>query len=319
MSAVFKSEDIVNLCASTPVTIDHSTLLQKIARIYPELSFQHVLTRGGWHRTGGVVNARGERIAEQLTEWVETVADGHIEDLIDQYLDSDYRITTLRGETHYFVAETGSSAHDYVQLEVETLQEVIDRPLFDPDHLPDDLSDLIDPLDVERLTPEPIGPAVYDFRRMTAVEEYIADMQAHCSELDNRASEKLQRFMGDWDRSSARESGAFCRHWVLSLQEYTDAWGESIKRAKPVTTFDGDLSRIDLNTQHRGAELARLIHGFDHLVGYPMAWYFFMLSQPEVPYQLADAIHRDLMGAYDYLPARDLKIVQDWSSKPYGV
>ena len=319
MSAVIKSQDIANLCASTPVTIDHSTLLQKIARLYPQLTFQHVLTRGGWHRTGGVVDSQGGRIAHHLADWVEAVADGDIEDLIEQFADADYRISTLRGETHYFVAETGNRARDYVQLEVETLQEVIDRPLFDPEHLPDDLADLIEPLDIKKLPPEPIGSAVYDFRRMTSVDDYLGDMQAHDSELDSRASEKLQRFMSDWDRSSAREAGSFCQHWVLSLQEYTDAWGESIKRAKPVTTFDGDLSRVDLNTRHRGAELARLIHGFDHAVGYPMAWYFFMLSQPEVPYQLADAIHRDLMGAYDYLPARDLKIVQDWSNKPYGV
>jgi hypothetical protein len=34
---------------------------------------------------------------------------------------------------------------------------------------------------------------------------------------------------------------------------------------------------------------------------------------------LADAVLADLMGAYDYLPARDLKVLPQWEQSPYAV
>jgi hypothetical protein len=68
----------------------------------------------------------------------------------------------------------------------------------------------------------------------------------------------------------------------------------------------------------RGAGLANLIHGFDRVVGYPFAWYFHMLTHKPVPHQLAEAVHADLMGAYEYLLARDLKVLRDWHARPYG-
>jgi hypothetical protein len=37
-----------------------------------------------------------------------------------------------------------------------------------------------------------------------------------------------------------------------------------------------------------------------------------------VPRQLAEALHADLMGAYEYLPARDLKVLRDWHARPSG-
>jgi hypothetical protein len=106
---------------------------------------------------------------------------------------------------------------------------------------------------------------------------------------------------------------------VLSLQEYTDAYGEHIRLAKPVSTFAGELPRLRLDDFDRGSRLANLIHGFDHDVGFPMAWYFYMLSHNGVPHQLPEAIHKDLMGAYDYLPAKDLKVFKDWYDKQYGI
>lgn len=319
MSAVFALDDITNICTGTSVSDDHSLLLQKIKRVYPQFDFVHVLTRGGWHRIGGVLDASGKSLAKNLPDWLEQESGGNLDTLLDQYLDAGFKVSLLRGATHYFVAQTGDLARQFVQLEVESLREVVDRQLFDINNPPDDFSDIIEPLHPLRLEPSALGDAFYDFRRMTDIDQFIVSMQQQDASHEKKPSEKLLRFMQDWDRSSARESGAFCLHWVLGLQEYTDPWGESVKRAKPASVFDGDLTQPAMNPDLRGVELARLIHAFDHLVGYPMAWYFFMLSRPEVPYQLADAIHRDLMGAYDYLPARDLKIIKDWSAKPYAV
>jgi hypothetical protein len=311
-------DEMSEVCATTTVSADHAALLQKLTYLYPHLCFQHVLTRGGWYRVGGIIAADGERISHNLRDWLEQQAHGDPAQLIDDYGDAGYIATSLQGRTHYFVACSGERVEDFIQLEIEELQEVQDHMLFDPERLVDDLEELIDPLDVAKLDAEPRGAAFYSFRRFTDIGHFVHAMD---DAAEHKAGKllRLQRFMRDWERSSSRHAGPFCHHWVLALREYTDAWGEQIREAKPISTFSEDVALMTLNGVHRGARLANLIHGFDHDIGYPMAWYFFMLSHREVPHQLAESIHRDLMGAYDYLPARDLKVLRDWSVEPYGI
>jgi hypothetical protein len=69
----------------------------------------------------------------------------------------------------------------------------------------------------------------------------------------------------------------------------------------------------------RGAALANLIHGFDRHRGYHFAWYFHMLTQRRVSHKLAEAVHADLMGAFDYLPPKDIGVLRDWYDAPYSV
>lgn len=316
--AVSIIDNIADICASTVVDNEHDVLRQKLLRIYPDLAFTHVLTRGGWHRRGGVIDSQGKQIADNLLTWLETEAGGDVEAFIEQYADAGYIATGYTGKTHYFVAQIGDAAQDFVQLEVEELQEVSDHLLINPESLPYDIEEIIDPIDPEKIEAEPIGLPFYVFRRMTSIPDFLQVMAEIMQEKAGIYS-SVQRFMQDWDRSSSKERGPFCHHWVLSLQEYTDAWGEPIMQARPVSTFSEEVSLMKLNGVHRGSRLAQLIHGFDRDIGYPMAWYFFMLSHKEVPHQLAEAIHKDLMGAYDYLPARDLKILKDWYGKPYGI
>ena len=44
-----------------------------------------------------------------------------------------------------------------------------------------------------------------------------------------------------------------------------------------------------------------------------------MLGQKASNYALAKAVLADQMGAYDYLPARDLKVLREWEQRPYAV
>jgi hypothetical protein len=314
---IYAISTIADTCASTPVTNDHELLLYKLTQIYPELSFAHVLTRGGWHRTGGVLNAEGERVSDRLAEWVESESGGDIQTFLDKYLGAGYIVTGFTGKTHYFVAQTGETAQDFIQLEVEEMQEVKDHSLLGSDILPDDIEDVSNPIHTKKLNADPVGEPNYNFRRITSISDFMKSM-IDGNRPDNK-SVTTKRFMQDWDRSSANEFGAFCFHWVLSLQEYTDAYGEHIKLAKPVSVHAGELPMLRLDDIDRGSRLANLIHGFDHDVGFPMAWYFYMLSHNGIPHQLPEAIHKDLMGAYAYLPAKDLKVFKDWYEKPYGI
>jgi hypothetical protein len=310
--------NIAHTCANIQVKKDHQLLLHKLTQIIPGLAFDHILTRGGWHRTGGVLDRKGVHISNKLHDWVERVSTGDLSKLIGRYADSGYIVTSLIGKTHYFVAKTGETAQDFVQLEVEELQEVQDHALFSNEVLADDIEDVTDPSDIEKLQPEPVGEPHYLFRRITSIADFVQTMSKRMLERGNKYN-PLQRFMQDWDRSSSKETGAFCYHWILMLQKYTDVWGEPVMQAKPVSTLTKKLPLIKLNGIHGGSRLATLIHGFDHDAGYPMAWYFYMLSHTEVPHKLAEAIHDDRVGAYDYLPVRDVKVLNEWYLKPYGI
>jgi hypothetical protein len=292
----------------------HVSLLQELQERVPDFAFEPVLTRSGWYRVGGIVAADGSRITDNLAAWVEAESGGDVSALYNKYEHESLFATRLAGKTHYLVAQTGRRAQDFIQLEIEELQEVMNRPLFEADMLPDLIDEIIDPVEYTRLDAKSVSAPRYLFRRVIPIADYLDEMIA-------RADSKLPvvRFMTDWERSSAGESAVFCKHWVLNFHEYTDGYGEPKFTAKPITTYSGEIPAIADSNVPRGAELANLIHGFDRKIGYPMAWYFFMLTHKQVSHQIAEAIHSDLMGAYAYLPARDMKILQDWYDHGYGV
>lgn len=301
-------------CMESNPESGHTSLLQQLHDRVPDLSFEPVLTRSGWYRIGGLVAEDGSRITDNLATWAERESGGDVSALYNKYEHEPLFATRLNGKTHYLVAQTGVRAQDFIQLEVEELQEVINRPLFEADTIPDSIEEIIDPVEYTRLDEKPVSGPRYLFRRVIPIADYLKEM---ITKADSKLS--VVRFMTDWERSSAGESAVFCKHWVLSFHEYTDGYGEPKINAKPITTYSDDIPVIADSDVPRGAELANLIHGFDRLIGYPMAWYFFMLTHKQVSHQIAESIHSDLMGAYAYLPARDMQVLQDWYDHGYGV
>lgn len=301
---------VADACAGLMEGADLETLIGTIQAVLPGVEVRHVLTRGGWHRLGGVVDLDGRRIARHIAEWAETEAGGDIENLLFKLSKRRYFATRLNGQAHYLVAQTGQAAADFIQIEVEELQEVLDRCITDPDWFPDSIDEFVDPLDFPRLEPEPVGPPRLVFRRLVRIGDLVRSPDA---------AARVRRFLEDWDRSSAGEAARFSDHWVLSLREYQDRDGEGRLTAKPVTTFAGQVQRVPEDLAARGAALANLIHGLDRQIGYPFAWYFHMLTDKRISHRMAEAVHADLLGAYAYLPARDLKVLQDWYDRPYGV
>ena len=301
---------VADACAALPEGSDLVALTAAIQAVLPGLDVHHVLTRGGWHRLGGVVDLDGRRIAEHIAEWAEAQAEGDIETLLFKLSTARYFATRLNGQTHYLVAQAGPGAADYIQIEVEQVQEVLERCITDPDWFPDSIEEFVDPLDFPRLEPEPVGPPRLLFRRLVQIGDLLASQDV---------SRQVRRFLEDWDRSSAGEAACFSDHWVLSLREYRDRDGEGRLTAKPVTTFAGIIPAVPSDLAVRGVDLANLIHGLDRQIGYPFAWFFHMLTDKRISHHLPEAVHADLMGAYAYLAARDLKVLRDWYDQPYGV
>lgn len=301
---------VAEICQSVDVSDGIGPLVNAIQALLPDLSVRHAMTRGGWHRLGGVVDLDGNRIAHHITEWAEAESGGDIDELMFKLSELRYFATRLNGQTHYLVAQTGPLASDFIQIEIEQLQEVLDRCITDPDWFPDSIADFVDPIDFPRLEPEPVGAPRLAFRRLVKVAELIASKDS---------GPRLRRFLDDWDRSSAVESEGFCHHWVLALREYQDRDGDGHLSAKPVPVLASQVPVLPDAEVARGAGLANQIHGFDREVGYPFAWYFHMLTNRKVSHKLAEAVHADLMGAYAYLPARDLRVLRDWYQEPYGM
>ena len=301
---------LARICCDPASGAGMDALLAAVQAERPDLEVRHVMTRAGWHRLGGVVDLEGNRIAHNLAEWAESESGGDIDELLFKLSDVRYFATRLNGRTHYLVAPTGPLARDFIQIEIEELQEVLDRTLTDPDWFPETLAEFVDPFDFPRVQPDPVGAPRFLFRRLTHIPDLIGSSDA---------GPKLRRFLDDWDRSSSAESESFCHHWVLAIRAYQDRDSEERMSAKPVSVLTGRIPALPDGAVARGAKLANQIHGFDREAGYAFAWYFHMLTSREVSHKLAESVHADLMGAYAYLPARDLKILRDWYREPYGI
>lgn len=307
-------EVLAEICAATDAEQGIAALEHSLQRLASTVELRHVLTRGNWHRPGGVVDADFNPVSGNIRRWAEQESAGDVDALIAGYADAGYFATQHSGKTHYFAAACGDGPADFIQLEVEQLREVVDRHLVEADWYPDSLEEFLDPLDYPRLDPVPVNPPFYRFRRVTSIARLLDETNS-----GPWAFGALRRFVQDWGDSSAAEGEHFCRHWILALRDYMDRDGEVRLTATPVTTFSGTLPDLPAGEILHGAALANAIHGYDRVVGYPFAWYFHMLSRKAENYQLAKAVLRDLMGAYDYLPARDLKVLRDWEARSYAV
>lgn len=304
-------------CPELPVVAAHDELLKTINTLFApfNIHFSKVLERGGWHHLGGVVDVEMRPVASNLRSWAESVADGDINNLLDKCMEQVLFATRISGTTLYFTAPVGDKPQDFIQLEVEVLQEVLDRPLSDPEFMPDSVEEFLDPIDYPRLEPEPVGKAGYRFRRLHSMADIFADQNFHSRHVLN-----LLRFMQDWQNSSAgHQEESFCEHWVMVLQAYHGSDKGEHYNIRPTPTFISKLDDFPENQQLHGAELAKAIHAFDRKVGYPFAWYFLMLNRKGVPTTVADAVLLDQMEAYAYLPVRDLKILREWEQRTYSV
>ena len=313
-SLIATPEALTSLCADAKPSDGIGKLLDQINALMPELEFHHVLSRGGWHRLGGVVDGSYQPVAGNIVHWVDKECAGDIDELIARYSDEGYFATQLSGKTHFFTVPRSDVPQDFVQIEIEELQEKLDRPLIAPYWFPDSVEEFLEPLDYPRLQPEPVGEAYYQFRRIIPIAELLT-----AGTGGSRSIHDLKRFFNDWQASSAGDLQAFSSHWVLSLREYTNREGELQLTAKPVPVFEGEIPELPLDGRVRGAQLANAIHHYDRQLGYSFAWYFMMLSSKARNYAMAESVLADQMGAYEYLPGRDLKVLRDWEQNPYGV
>jgi len=305
------------MCVRVPVSAGASGLAKDLALIAPQLIFRDVLTRGGWYRLGGVVDDLGTSLSEDLAQWMENELAAHDDDLhalVDAYSESGLKATRIVGKTHYLVASKGKMASDFVQIEIEELQEIISHELF-VGEVPGSLEELIDPQrpKTEKSAALPLGAPFYSLRRITDVAEFLRRMAAQRPE-----PQTVNRFFEAWQSSSAGHATLFSNHWVVAVREYLDRYRQSILQATPVAAVNGLPPKFESAYGARGLALHEALQAFDRQAGYPMAWFFHMLTTKTVPHAVASAVVEDVLTGFNYLPERDVKVVRDWLHRPYG-
>ena len=313
------SRKIAELCVRVPASSGPAVLAREIGALAPALGFREMLSRGGWYRLGGVVDANGTRVAEDVEQWVAGELAAHDDDLgrlWDDYADSGLCATRLRGKTHYLVAATGPAAADFVQLEIEELQEVVCHQLCAGDTPASSVEELIDPRDedvADSAPPQPLGLPFLALRRLTPMSEFLARMRAQKPE-----PLPIHRFIEAWERSSAGAATQFSNHWVVAVREHLDRYQQTILNATPVAALNGAAPKFSAGFGVQGTALHEALNRYDKAAGYPMAWFFHMLTVKSVTHALASVVIDDLQAGFHYLPERDVAVVKEWLFKPYG-
>lgn len=310
-------QDITECCKKIIPGQTEDLLLQQLQQLVPDYPLRLALAGEQWYRLGGVVDMAGQRIATDVVEWAERTyleCGQNLQTLIDYSIEQKFVATKQTGKTLYFVVQTGSRAEDFTLIEIDKTHEVADRLLVHEDCPPEDLEEFVDPLHPYRIESFSFGHSRYIYRRKTDVALFMEVInQRHPNE------HPVQRFMDDWNRSSAGQKQPMCQDWIIRPYRHTGRFGEQVVNVELVNTHANDLPQLEHFSGKKGSALSQLLGRFDRQVGYPFAWYFYMLKGKLVSSHSADAVYRDLSGDFAYLPQRDEAVLRDWIASPYNV
>lgn len=305
------NETLFSLCTATAPLPGHATLLDALRKAGgPE--FAPRVSRGGWFRPGRILDASGACVADDALAWLEHAwleveEDGDA--FLERYRGAGYVLTLQQGISHYLVAPWGTGAAEFLQLEIEELQEVASHGIGAGDETPLTVDALLDrPLGA---IPTPLGAPRYSLRRLTDVAQFIARI----AEQTGKPAPVL-RFLADWQASSAGQQRRLCDHWVLALTEHLDRFQQVRYGATVVAAHTPSWTGTPAS---RGLVLAHELHDFDRSTGYGFAWYFHMLGSHRVPHSVAALVDSDLEEGMAYLPERDAALIRAYVRQPYAL
>ncbi len=308
---------LAEICAATPTSSGQQRLLSALSEVLGGVEVALRLTRGGWFRLGGLLDSENQTIEPDFDAWLTRVLeelDWDLEAWFDQYQDSRLRVSRYIGKSHYLIARTGSGPLDFVQLEVEETWEVLDRELIQGDRAPEDLDEILDPPDYTRLPRVRLREPAYQLRRVTWMDDFSQRMA-----LQNPAqSKQFKRFLSEWDASSAAQAGRLDQHFAFRISEHKDRYGDPLPKLTPIFAKEELVESLRVVAE-AGSEVANQVHGFDRRAGYPFAWYFALITTGKVPFALAETVYKDHQGDFQYLPERDLALVERWVYQSYAL
>jgi hypothetical protein len=310
-------QELAKLCKHSLPSLDDELLLSKLQALNPAYHIRLAKTGEEWYRLGGIVDMEGNRIANDLIEWTERTyieCGKNLQTLIDHAKKQKLIATRQTGNTLHFVMQTGTKAEQFIQIDIDKTHEVSDRLLVNERNLPEDLEEFIDPLEPECIERFYIGTSRYSYRRKTDVAIFMAEINKHHIE-----EHPIQRFMDDWNRSSANQNTCLSNDWIIRPFRNTGRFGEQIINVELINTQQKNILQFEDIIGKKGLALKNLLTRFDRHVGYPFAWFFYMVKGDLVSLQTSLAVYKDITEDYSYLPERDTTILKDWVTNPYRV
>jgi hypothetical protein len=310
-------QTLTKICKHTLPDEGDELLLSNLQALNPGYPMRLDKTGEEWYRLGGIVDMEGNRVANDLVEWTERTyieCGKNLQTLIDHAQEKKLIATRQTGNTLHFIVQTGSKAEQFIQIDIDKTHEMSDRMLVDERNPPEDLEEFIDPLDPECLETFYIGMPRYSYRRKTDVSIFMCEINKfHIEE------HPVQRFMDDWNRSSALQKAVFSDDWIVRPFRNTGRFGEQIINVEIINTQEKNLPLlVDINGK-KGAALHNLLTRFDRQAGYPFAWFFYMSKGKLVSPHCGVAVFKDISGDFSYLPERDVAVLKDWINTPYSV
>lgn len=310
-------QDIVDCCKKIIPGQNEDLLLHQLQSLIPQYPVKLASTSDEWYRLGGVVDMANNRIAPDLIEWVERTyleCGQNLQILIDYSIEQQLIATKQTGKTLYFVVQTGNKAEDFSLIEIDKTHEVSDRMLVNEVMPPEDLEEFIDPLQPFCIESFCFGHSRYTYRRKTDVKMFMEVINERCP-----GEHPVQRFMDDWNRSSAGQKHCMSDDWMIRPFQNTGRFGEKNINVELINTKKTNLPQLEDLKGKKGSALGNVLNRFDRQVGYPFAWFFYMVKGRLVSTYIAEAVFRDISGDFAYLPKRDEAILRDWIVSPYNV
>jgi hypothetical protein len=321
MSSYTNDETILSKLSAeieaTPPRPHHSGLLEIANSIRPGCNFEYALNRGGWYRHGGVITEDGRRITDNLDSWANAELKDCSDDmgeLMERYATKGLLVTRHSGQTHYFVGAYGLAPTDFMQLEVEELQEVLDRRLIDPANQAEELIELTEPISPILLEAQVVTAPHYQLRRLIDMRQVVASVS-----ISDGRSNALSRILAEWLNSSASTRGHFSDHWIVALREHLDRYCNRVLTASLISRHARALKPFHWDVELSGVEMGAQLQAFDRAAGYPSAWYFHLIAGTITSPKIAYAVMRDLDAGFSYLPETEAILIRSWEDAPYSV
>lgn len=315
-------QQLAKLCKNTLPGQGNELLLAKLQALAPGFKVHLARTGNEWYRIGGIVDTQGKRIANDLIEWTERTyieCGKNLQTLIEHTREQNLIATRQTGNTLYFVIQTGQKSEDFIQIDIDKTHEMADRLLVSNLYPPEDLEEFIDPLKPDCVDTFWIGAARYTYRRKTDVSVFMAEIKKQAHAVPGSFEHPVQRFMDDWNNSSAGLNTPLSDDWIIRPYRQTGRFGEQIINVEIINTQSKNLPNVEASDGKKGTALYSTLSRFDRQVGYPFAWFFYMLKGRLVSPQSGADVFKDISKDFAYLPERDAAVLKKWVNSPYSV
>lgn len=277
----------------------------------------------------------------------------------EQYKDTGYIKTEFKLDYLYITVSIGDKPEDFWQIEIEHVTETPDAMLLgEPCYPVSDVYDLVQsfeyPTTLDTLTLPPFYKLNKLINMRAFVQELIkvdrADRLAKLPEMEQRVIRTIyhgdsnyeevvpflerhpdwltrltsfELIFQDWANSSAGKQGhKFCNNWVLQTWDYEDSNGDRRMGFTPVWADLHDslnLPELVIADDTPPILLASKLTGFDSLIGFSFAWFFYHIHGNRiVGCRIAKILVKGIEAGILSYPDHDTEVLKRFVARSYG-